>query len=268
VSDVDWRARVSLDRPNVARMWDYFLGGYHNFAIDREAAERAMQLYPDMPLVAQSTRGFLRRVVQFMLGQGIEQFLDIGSGMPTVGHVHEVAQRANPETRVVYVDSDPVVIAHSEVLLRDTSGTISVLADARRPEEILGLEEVKRMLDWTRPIGVLAIAVFHFVPDDEEVQSIMGTLRDAVPNGSYVALTHATADSVSAEIAREGEQNYARANAALHFRTRDQVSRFFDGLELIDPGVTYLPLWRPESDMVLLDQPERSANYGGVGLKK
>src|ERR1051326_659013 len=159
---------VLVDRPNVARMWDYFLGGAHNFAVDREAAEQVIKAYPDLPLVARATRAFLGRVIRFLLANGIDQFLDIGAGIPTANSVHEIARRTNSSARVAYVDIDPVAVAHSRTILRETAGTVAVQADLRRPEDILADPEVLRVLDWKRPIGILAIAVFHFVPDDAE----------------------------------------------------------------------------------------------------
>lgn len=259
---------VPLDRPNVARMWDYFLGGAHNFAIDRQAAEQALKLYPDLPLVARVTRAFLRRAVLFLVDQGVDQFLDIGSGIPTVGNVHEIAQRVNPAARVVYVDVDPVAIAHSQAILHGMANAVAVQADARRSEELVGHPDVRSGLDWARPIGILAIAMLHFVPDEAQALSIIRVLRDAVPSGSYLALTHATAEGVDPTRAEQGEQLYQRTNAALHFRTRDQIAGLFEGLELVEPGLVYVPLWRPEADDdLLLDQPDRSANYAGVARR-
>ncbi|SRR6266498_315946 len=265
----DWVPdEVLLDRPNVARMWDYFLGGGHNFAIDRQAAEQAIGLYPDLPLVAQVTRAFLGRAVRFALSQGVDQFLDIGSGIPTANSVHEIAQRITPGARVAYVDIDPVAVAHSKAILGATANTIAVRADARRPHEIVQHPEVRAALDWDRPIAALAIALLHFVPDDEEAASILRVVRDAMPSGSYFALTHATADAVDRARADEGEQLYSRTSAQLHFRTREQVAGLFEGFELVEPGLVLLPVWRPETDHdLLLDQPERSANYAGVGRK-
>lgn len=265
----DWVPdEVLLDRPNVARMWDYFLGGGHNFAIDRQAAEQAIGLYPDLPLVAQLTRAFLGRAVRFALGQGVDQFLDIGSGIPTANSVHEIAQRISPAARVAYVDIDPVAVAHSRAILRTTTNAIVVQADARRPHEIVQHAEVRAVLDWDRPIAALAIALLHFVPDDEEATGIVRVVRDAMPSGSYLALTHATADAVDRARADEGEQLYSRTSAQLHFRTHQQVARMFEGFELVEPGLVFLPVWRPETDHdLLLDQPKRSANYAGVGRK-
>lgn len=262
---------VLLDRPNVARMWDYFLGGGHNFAIDRQAAEQVIKLYPDLPLVAQVTRAFLGRAVRFLLSQGIDQFLDIGAGIPTANSVHEIAQRLSPEARVAYVDIDPVAVAHSQAILRDTPNTVAVQADARDPGRILEHADIRRVLDWSRPIGVLAIAMFHFVPDDAEAHAIVRTLANAVPSGSYLVLTHATSDQVEAASADQVEQLYERTSAPFHFRTRAGIAQLLDAghFEIVDPGVVYVPLWRPETeDDLLLDQPDRTSAYAGVGRKR
>jgi hypothetical protein len=259
---------VLLDRPNVARMWDFFLGGGHNFAIDREAAEQAIKLYPDLPMVAQVTRGFLGRAVRYLLDQGVDQFLDVGAGIPTANSVHEIAQRVVPAARVAYVDIDPVAVAHSQAILQNVENTVAIRADARQPEEIISHPEVRRVLDFSRPVGVLAIAMLHFVPEDDEALRIVRVLRDGVVPGSYVAMTHATADAVERARADQGEQLYQRTSAQLHFRTHDQVLGLLEGLELVDPGVVFIPRWRPETDHdLLLDQAERSANYAGIGRK-
>jgi S-adenosyl methyltransferase len=270
MSQSDWvPAEVPLDRPNVARMWDYWLGGYHNFAVDRQAGEQALKLYPDLPLVAQANRAFLRRVVRFMLDQGVDQFLDIGSGIPTVGNVHEIVHGVNPEACIVYVDIDPVAVAHSRAMLRGVANAVAVEGDVRRPEGIVGHPEIVRALDWTRPIGLLAIALFHFVPDDAEALGSLRVLCEALPSGSYLALTHATAEEVGPAVAEQAEDLYRRATAPFHFRTHDQIARLFDGLELTEPGIVYVPLWRPESATELLvDRPSRSIAYAGVAYKR
>jgi hypothetical protein len=259
---------VLLDRPNVARMWDYFLGGGHNFAIDREAAEQIIRMYPDMPLVAQVTRGFLGRAVRFLASQGIEQFLDIGSGIPTANSVHEIAQRVIPTTRVAYVDVDPVAIAHSQAILQSVPNTVAVRGDARAPEEFLANPEVRRVLDFSRPIGVLAIALLHFVPDDAEAMRILRTVRDAVPSGSYLAMTHASLDTIGRDLAQQGEKVYSRTSAQLHFRTHAEFVALFEGFEIQDPGVVFIPQWRPETEHdLLIDEPVRTGAYAGVGRK-
>src|SRR5262249_8430919 len=158
---------VPLDRPSAARMYDYFLGGHHNFEVDRKAADQATAIWPEMPLVLRANRAFLRRAVRFMVGQGIDQLLDVGSGIPTVGNGHEAARRINPAVRVVYVDNDPVAVAHSRALLQASTDAAIVQADACRPEEILGHPDVARLLDFKKPLGVLVVALLHFVVDDD-----------------------------------------------------------------------------------------------------
>jgi hypothetical protein len=265
----DWVPQeVPLDRPNVARMYDYFLGGAHNFAADREAAEQLFKLFPDLPLVSQTNRALLRRAVQFLIGLGIKQFLDIGSGIPTAGNVHEVAHRADPDARVVYVDVEPVAVAHSRAILQDNPTAIAIQADARRPQELVNHRDVRRMLDWTRPMGVLMLALLHFVPDDAEAIQIVHALRDAMPSGSYLVITHASTERIEEGGRAQVEQLYRGATSPFHFRTRDQIAQFFEGLELVEPGLVYLPLWRPESeDDLLFDNPERSNGYVGVARK-
>jgi hypothetical protein len=261
-------AEVPLDRPNVARMYDYFLGGGHNFAIDREAAEQLFKLYPDLPLVSRANRALLRRAVRFMVDQGINQFLDIGSGIPTAGNVHEVAQRANPDARVVYVDVEPVAVAHSQAILHDVPNAIAIQGDARRPEQVINQPDVQQRLDWQRPMGVLLLALLHFVPDDAEAAHIVRTLREAMPSGSYLVITHATTEQIDESGRQRVEQLYQQATSPFHFRTRDQIAQLFEGLELVEPGLVYLPQWRPESeDDLLVDQPARSNGYVAVGRK-
>src|SRR5918911_1136740 len=159
---------IPLDKPSAARMYDYYLGGSHNFELDRKMAEQAIALWPDLPLIMQTNRAFLRRAVNYLVSQGVEQFLDIGSGIPTVGNVHEVAQLANPSARVVYVDIDPITVAHSQAILQDVANVATIQADVRRPEQILGHPATRRLLDFERPMAVLLVALLHFIPDDAE----------------------------------------------------------------------------------------------------
>jgi len=259
---------VPLDRPNVARMYDYFLGGGHNFAIDREAAEQLFKLFPDLPLVSQANRAVLRRAVQFLVDQGINQFLDIGSGIPTAGNVHEVAQRANPDARVVYVDVEPVAVAHSQAILQGVPNTVAIQGDARRPEAVIDHPQVQQQLDWNQPMGVLLLALLHFVPDDAEATHIVRALREAMSSGSYLVITHATTEQIDEGERQKVEQLYRNATSPFHFRTRDQIAQLFEGLELVEPGLVYIPLWRPESeDDLFVDQPARSNGYVAVGRK-
>ncbi len=258
---------VPLDRPSVARMYDYYLGGAHNFAADRRAAQQAVAIYPDLPLIIQTNRAFLRRAVTFLVEQGVEQFLDIGSGIPTAGNVHEIAQGENPAVRVVYVDIDPVAVAHSQALLRDNPLATVVQADARRIEEVLEHPEVRGLLDFGRPVAILLVALLHFVPDDGEAHGIVRALREALPSGSYLALTHASLEQAPEQRAQL-ERLYAQATSPLCFRSRAEIARFFEGLESVEPGLVYIPRWRPEGpDDLFADEPERVGGYAGVGRK-
>ncbi|MEJ2211651.1 MAG: SAM-dependent methyltransferase [Anaerolineae bacterium] len=183
---------IPLDKPNPARIYDYLLGGYHNFEQDRAVAEQMVQIYPDLFLTAQVNRSFLRRAVTFLLAQGIDQFLDIGSGIPTMGNVHEVAQAANPEAHVVYVDVEPVAVAHGRTMLAGNERAAAIRADVREPEAILAHPEVKRLLDFERPVGLLMVALLHYVIDDAVAYRAVERLRRAMAPGSYMALAHTT----------------------------------------------------------------------------
>lgn len=256
------------ERPSVARMYDYYLGGHHNFPADRVAAEQVIALIPDMPLIMQANRAFLRRAVTFLVSQGVTQFLDLGSGIPTVGNVHEVAQEATAVARVVYVDIDPVAVTHSAALLTDNPTVTVIQADARRPETILGHPEVQRLLDLGRPLALLMVAFLHFVTDDAEAEHLMRGLFDALAPGSYVAISHAIADPHPRPMLRKGQAVYDRSTNPIKFRSRAQIARFFKGLELVEPGLVYTPLWRPEGpDDVFLDTPARASAFAGVGRK-
>jgi hypothetical protein len=248
-------------------MYDYFLGGYHNFEIDRKAAEQAIAIYPDFPLVMRTNRAFLRRAVRFLSSQGIEQFLDIGSGIPTVGNVHEVAQQANPAARVVYVDSDPIAVAHSTAILRGNPHATIIQADAGRSAELLDHPEVRRLLDLSKPLAVLLVFLLHFITDDEEVHGLVRRLRDALPSGSYLAISHGTIEGMS-QVGEQLAKLYASRTDPVKPRSRAAIEQLFDGLELVEPGLVYIPLWRPEGpDDLFLDQPERCLGFAGVGRK-
>jgi hypothetical protein len=258
---------VPLDKPSAARMYDYYLGGSHNFELDRKMAEQAMALWPDLPLIMQANRAFLRRAVNYLLSQGIDQFLDIGSGIPTVGNVHEVAHLANPSAKVVYVDIDPVTVAHGQAILQGDPNATTIQADVRQPEQILNHPATTRLLDFQRPLAVLLVALLHFVPDDAETTRAVGLLRDALAPGSFLVMSHASYEGMPAK-SREHEQLYARTPTPLKTRSRDAIQRLFDGFELVEPGLVFIPLWRPEGpDDLFVDQPERCTGFAGVGRK-
>src|SRR5919202_5107409 len=225
---------LALDKPSAARMYDYFLGGYHNFAIDRAAAEDMIKLFPEFPLLMQVNRAFLRRAVKFLVQQGIDQFLDIASFIPTVGSAHEVAQQLNPAARVVY--ADPVLdnVRHSQAILRDVPNTAALQVDIRQPEELLRDPTVRRLLDFSKPMGVL-LGLLHFVPEDEVAYNLVRVLRDAVAPGSYIAISHGSTEESPPDLVEQSEQIYARTTDPLKLRTRAEIEAFFAGLDLVEP---------------------------------
>jgi hypothetical protein len=269
MSEEDWvSAEIALDRPNVARMYDYMLGGYHNFEMDRRASDAIEAGYPDMRPGAMAHRAMLRRVVTFLVAEGIDQFLDIGSGIPTVGNVHEVAQALHPGARVVYVDIDPVAVAHSKAILRDNPDAGALRGDVHHPDQILAHPEVKRLLDFGRPAAILLLAVLHFIADDEEAYSVVRTLRDALAPGSDIAISHFTFDNCPSEVAAQIQKIFAQTSVPTKYRTYARLEPFFAGLEPVEPGIVYTPLWRPDDPQGLFSEhPERSLGYVGVGRK-
>ena len=256
------------ERPSAARIYDYLLGGYHNFEVDREVAQKLIEILPRAPLIMRANRAFVRRVVRFLVGQGIDQFLDIGSGIPTVGNVHEIAQEINPSARVVYVDIDPVAVRHGEEILRENPNTAVIHADAREPQAIINHPDVSRLLDLGKPTAVLITSVLLFLTDDDEAYRVVRTLRDALAPGSYLAISHAFSEVASPEQVEEVTKLYAAGGIPIKGRSRAQIERFFDGLDLVEPGLVYLPLWRPEDpDDLYYDQPHEALNLGAVARK-
>jgi SAM-dependent methyltransferase len=256
---------IDIERPSAARMYDYYLGGSHNFAADRQAAEQVIAVLPDTRLVAQSNRAFLQRCVTYLAGAGIRQFLDIGSGIPTLGNVHEVAERSAPGSRVVYVDTDPVAVAHSRSILGGNPRAAAIQEDLRRPEAILKHPELGAILDLDQPVAVLLMAVLHFVSDDDRPAGILATLRDSLAPGSYLAISHGTHEGREDEVQRL-QQVYQRGGTRVTSRNRAEIAALFDGFTPVEPGVVWVPLWHPQfGDDV--SQPERSGLIGGLGRK-
>jgi SAM-dependent methyltransferase len=250
MSDDDSSAEIPVRRsdldprtPSVARMYDYFLGGKDNFVSDRRAAEEVNRALPIVADVALANRMFLQRAVRFVAGTGIDQFLDLGAGLPTQGNVHEIAQSARPGARVVYVDNDPVVTAHGRALLALDDQTAVTQADMREPDGVFGDAKVRRLLDFERPICVLFVAVLHFLPDEEDPAGLVRRFVEAVPAGSHVILSHA---AVEEPRNREVEAAYRSASAPFVPRTHAQVTALLDGLEIVAPGVVPLHEWRPD----------------------
>ncbi|MEJ2869786.1 SAM-dependent methyltransferase [Actinomycetospora sp. OC33-EN08] len=260
-----WAPReVDIDRPSAARVYDYYLGGSHNFAVDREMARQAIADWPDLPRIMQGNRAFMRRAVRYCSAQGIDQFLDIGSGIPTAGNVHEVAREENPEARVVYVDVDPVAVAHARALLEGDERTGVVRADLCDVDAVLDDAAVRAVLDLDRPVALLAVALLHFVGDDRRPAEVLARYRDALAPGSHLVLSHATADGVPERV-DDHVALYRRTDTPMSMRSHAEVLRFFDGFSLVEPGLVYFALWRPDDPVG--DRPERSPGYAGVGRR-
>jgi SAM-dependent methyltransferase len=264
-----------VDKPNAARMYDYYLGGSHNFAVDRELAQKVLQAWPDMPRAAQANRAFLRRAVRYLAGQGIGQFLDIGSGIPTVGNVHEVAQDAAHDARVVYVDTDPVAVTHSRAILDGDERTAIVQRDGRDPEELLADPAVTGLLDLAEPVGLLLVALLHFVPDEQDPAGILDRYADALAPGSYLVLSHGSIDGAP-EVAKL-EQLYRNTPTPVQWRRRGEIEALFRRWELVEPGVVFLPEWRPDYPEDLEDPEDPggaagnaswSSGYGAVARRR
>jgi SAM-dependent methyltransferase len=238
---------IDTQRANVARVYDYLLGGTHNFLADQDVGRMIAAVEPNARAIGQANRAFLGRAVRLLAGAGIRQFLDIGSGIPTQGNVHEVAQRADPGARVVYVDVDPVAIAHSKAILAGNQNAAIIDADLRDPDKILTHDISRRLIDFSQPVGLLLIAVLHFIADADDPWRIVAALRDALAPGSYLVLCHGTEEG-KPTVAHAAEQVYNRAvTTSLHMRSRAQIERFFGDFELVDPGVVDIPLWRPDA---------------------
>jgi len=267
VTDPQWAGDdVDLTRPSVSRVYDFYLGGFHNFAPDREMAEKAIAGWPDLPLIMKANRAFLRRGVGYLVEQGVRQFLDIGSGIPTVGNVHEVAQGLAPDTRIVYVDNDPVAVAHSRTLLAGNPGAAVIAGDFTTPQQLLGEVEALDLLDRDQPIALLLNALLHFVPDADKPGELIATYRDWTPSGSYLQICHATDDLHPSNQTAQIEQLYRQATATMNFRSRAEVEAFFDGYELVEPGVCLAATWRPE-EPVTTAAAQRVPGWAGIGRK-
>jgi SAM-dependent methyltransferase len=258
----------------VARIWDYQLGGKDNFAADRAAADAINDAChaagaPDGRLVARENRDFIDRSVRYLAGPaGIGQFIDIGAGLPTQGNVHKVAHRVNPHAAIVYVDYDPVVLAHGRALLADNATTTVIQADARQPEEILDHPELRRLIDLDRPVAVLLVAVLHLLTDDQNPYRIVARLREAMAPGSYLAITHCTSQE-RPDLAGRLAEEFARLRVTTPLipRTHQEILRFFDGFDLVEPGLVFPTLWRPEPAGAD-PGPGTRWMYAGVGRRR
>jgi hypothetical protein len=246
IEDPQIDSRINPSVAHTARVWNYWLGGKDHFAADREVGEQILQFLPNMRTTARADRAFLGRAVRFLAGEaGIRQFLDVGTGLPTADNTHEVAQTVAPESRIVYVDNDPLVLVHARALLTSTpqGATDYIEADLHDPDTIL--QEAARTLDFSKPVALTLLGVLNFILDDDQARAIVGRLLDAVPPGSYLAIAHASNEVNPAEAEAARQFWNANAKPPITFRTAEQISRFFDRLELLDPGVVSCSRWRP-----------------------
>ena len=257
---------VDPNRPSAARIYDHFLGGTHNFAVDREVAERAFVLVPDLAQVARDNRAFLRRAVRLAAARGVRQFIDIGSGIPTEGNVHEAARAADPQARVVYVDVDPTAVIHARQILGDDPRTVVLQADLHQADRVLGDPAVRALVDFDQPVCLLLVAMLHFIPESPELHAALRRYRDAVAPGSLFAVSHGTAGSRTDRLEQLAEL-YIRTGTPLVLRDRAAILGLFDGWELLEPGLVQLPAWRPDPGDPPVEDPDAYAALAAVGVR-
>ena len=257
---------IDPDTPSPARIYDFWLGGSHNFAADREVGRRTAEAMPQLPVAARANRAFLGRVVHHLVADlGVDQLLDLGSGVPTAGNVHEVARAANPGTRVVYVDVDPVAIAHARTLLEDVDGCEAILADLRNPGAVLDHPLLRTTIDLGRPVAVMMFAVLHFIPDDGSPELIVRDFMDAVPDGSYLAISHGVPDVHDPGAQQDAARSYAaRTGIPFIARTPEEVGRLLGPLKPVPPGLISIDEWMPDPLTTPRDNP---LAYGGIAQK-
>jgi O-methyltransferase involved in polyketide biosynthesis len=262
--------KVDVDRPSSARIYDYFLGGAHNFEVDRKAAEEMDRTHPAIGLGMRANRSYLRRAVRYLCEQGIDQFLDLGSGIPTVGNVHEIAQRANPEVRVVYVDIEPIAVTHSNTILAENDKALAIQADLRDADTVLTHPDTLSLLDLSRPVALIIAGVLQYIPDSDDPAAMIARYTGRLAPGSYVALSHPSLDGLNDERrqgARTASTVYDRSATPFTYRSQEQFETFFGGLELVEPGVTYMWSWHPESENEARGLDGRANGLAGVARK-
>lgn len=259
---------LMTEKFNNARYFDYLLGGNHNFEADRTAGDMILKIAPDARLGALANRAFLRRVIRFLSMQGITQFIDFGSGIPTMGNVHEIAQKLNPEARTIYVDFDPIAVIHSNSILNGDPNTAVIEENFLNAETLFNKIKQTSLIDMNKPVGVLLISVMHFVPDDEIAYGLIRSLHSFIAPGSFVAISHYCLDHVPQSTIEQIEKINKFSSSSNKARNKNEIERFFDGFTLIEPGIVCVPRWQPEADDELLaNEPERSMSYCGLGMK-
>ena len=262
----DWRTTFRPDIPSPARIYDYLLGGKDNYPADRQAGDEIAAHLPSIREAFRWNRTFLRRAVNFLAADaGIRQFIDIGSGLPASGNVHDVARQADPAARIVYVDNDPVVLAHGRNMLHGVPDTVILSHDLRAPAEILADLGLRRLIDFSEPVAILLVAIVHFISDADDPAGIIKELLAPFPSGSYLALSHATADGTPA--VNDAARVYDEATAQAHVRRQDGVLALVDGLDLVPPGLVWTPQWHPEPEAEMPSRPADSFSYALVARK-
>jgi S-adenosyl methyltransferase len=263
---------VDPGKPTPARMYDYFLGGTNNFEVDRQLGDRLKALVPEIGDSAWANRSFHQRAARWMADHGLRQFIDIGAGLPTQGNTHDLVQQVAPEARVVYVDNDPMVLAHGSALLGDSSNTKIILADLREPDRLLNHPDLRALIDFGEPVGLLLTGVLYFVADASDPWGLVAACVAAIPPGSYVALSHLTGDSKPSRAVEESKNVYSRGTENIYFRSKAEVERFFEGLELVppyegaEPVISHVGLWGAE-DPDAADTDDSRWLYCGVARR-
>lgn len=261
---------IDVTTPNVARMYDYYLGGKDNYAADRAAADRVIAAFPDVRMAVRENRAFLGRAVRFLVTDAdIRQFIDIGTGLPTQSNVHEIARGIAPDARVVYVDYDPIVVAHGQMILSSDEPVAFIEGDIRRPGEILENAELRALVDLDKPVAILLVAILNFVTDQEQPAGIVARLREAMPPGSYLVISHGASEERPATV-QKVQEVYENATARAVLRTRAEIMPFFAGFDLIEPGLVYAPQWRPALPHPVgkLADPGTAMTFAGVGHRR
>jgi hypothetical protein len=270
VSDGFPAREIDTSRPHPARMYDYYLGGKDNYEVDREAAQSVIDVFPDIVPTTRANRAFMHRAVRLLAERGIRQIVDIGTGIPTSPNTHEVAHAVSPDVRVAYVDNDPIVATHAGARLLGADHTGFVLADLRDPRAVLGHPAIGELIDLDEPVGLLMVAVLHFLTDAEDPAGLVAAYREALPTGSLLVLSHATGDfhrhDHGIDRARDVYQD-KKATATVTTRTREEIAALFDGFEMVDPGLVQLPLWHPDGPVPGPEELRHIGVYGGVARK-
>ncbi|RZS34401.1 S-adenosyl methyltransferase [Herbihabitans rhizosphaerae] len=257
---------VNTEQPSAARVYDYLLGGGHNFAGDRALADNLVKVVPARDM-ARLNRAFLRRAVVFLVESGVKQFIDLGSGIPTVGNVHEIAQQADPSCKVVYVDYEPVAVAHSELILEGNDNATIIQADMTQPDAVMNDPKTKRLINFDEPVGLLMVGVVQFVPDEADPWAVADRYREVLPDGSYFALSAFTSDNAP-EGMKKAVEVFAKSQDPIFPRTHEEIQRMFGDFELVEPGLVYTPEWRPERADEVGDDAKKSNLYAGVAQKR